>query len=303
MYDTINFWLTKETLGTINLFNHCEPFLSNLTTKLKDSEITSINGNLENYRINIYENGISLQGSLSKYYKGSNCLTLSRLETQKAIEKISDTLHLDFFKSKVSRLDLANDFLMEFPPESYYQFLSEAQYFERWKRKHTLYYSNTLRTKLFYNKKIQSKKEYPFEWENENVLRYEMRYMKNVSKSFQKEVSAKTLHNENFYAECIKRYVAEFHQIPKVSIFDFDLLNVKSPKDFTKQMALSHLSQIGQLQALQLVKELRALQAFSHAEYYSRLRTWIKSNMSNPKHSKDSPLILELNEKIESVKR
>lgn len=303
MYDTINFWLTKEMSGTKDLFNHCEPLISNATTKIRDSEIISLNGKLDNYRINIYENGISLQGSLSKYYKGSNRLTLSRLETSKAIEKISDTLHLDFFKSKVSRLDLANDFFMEFPPESYYQFLSEAQYFERWKRKHTLYYSNTLRTKLFYNKKIELKNDFPFEWENENVLRYEMRYMKNVSKSFQKEVSAKTLYDENFYTECIERYVAEFHQIPKVSIFDFDLLNVKSPKDFTKQMALSHLSQIGQLRAFELIKELRALQAFSRPEYYSRLRTWIKSNMSNPKHSKDNPLMLELNEKIESVKR
>ena len=76
MYDTINLWLSFENITNFNLSKTLEK-LSGITEHTRANE-TYISGYLKNYRVNISEQGVSLKGSLAKYFLSDNFKTLNR---------------------------------------------------------------------------------------------------------------------------------------------------------------------------------------------------------------------------------
>jgi hypothetical protein len=61
-----------------------------------------------------------LKGSLAKYLFGDNLHTLTRWYTEEALKKLSDDLHIDLGKAKVTRLDVATNLHTKRPPADYY---------------------------------------------------------------------------------------------------------------------------------------------------------------------------------------
>ena len=306
MYDTLNLWLPIERVGSYNLENTLQN-LSGITEHNRDDGQVYISGYLRNYKINISEQGVSLKGSLAKYFLFDNFNTLTRSDSGRALEMMSDELCLPIQEAKVSRIDFSQNFLMEFEPEAYYNFLGECQYYKRQPQSKSLYYTNGLRQKLFYNKIAEGKAKgvgLPDVWNGQNVLRYEMRFTSRLPKQFnQTEITASSLSDEKFYMAIFDKWFAEYEAINKLHSINFNLSDMNSPKDFWKQINLIAINMIGQDKIMQEIENLRHQKAFDKIEYYSRLKKEIKELCKTPQMTSSSDLMAELDKKVKMAKK
>jgi len=266
-----------------------------------------MSGYLKNYKVNISEHGISLKGSLPKYYISDNFQTLTRSDSKRAIEMMSDELSLPIHQAKVSRIDISQNLLMNHNPKAYYSYLGDCRYYNRLTQPKSLYYSNGLRQKLFYDKIVEGKSKgllVPKIWANQNVLRYEMRFTRRLPKQFNlKEVTASHLFREAFYILLVDKWQEEYEAINKLNSINFNLSNMNSPKDFWKQINLMAIKMIGQEKIMQEIENLRHQNAFKQAEYYSRVKREVRNLCRTPKMTVSSDLIDELNKKVRATKK
>ena len=306
MFDTLKLYVRQDSVRDTDLLAEVPVYLENITAHEKMDQI-HYSGSLNNLRIYVSERGVSLQGSLAKYYLSDNMQTLRRQDTEQAIQRLSDDLHLHIDEAQVSRVDFAHNFIMQYDPEVYYPYLGESQYFKRYIQPESLYYKNGKRTKLFYDKQAEAKSKgykIPEVWTGKHILRYEIRYRRRLDKQFKEpEVIARTLYDEQFYIKLIDRYVNDFKSIHKHSEINLDTDNMRTPKDFWDQMALLMIDRIGQNGAVDLVEELRAKDVLDKPEYYSRLKKQIRDKSKKFSASDSTPLIEELESKVSSLKR
>jgi hypothetical protein len=306
MYDTINLWLPIDRAGSFDMSKTLQS-LSGITEHIKEDGQVYASGYLNNYKVNLSGQGVSLKGSLAKYFLPDNFHTLTRSDSARAFEMMADELYLPILKAKVIRIDFAQNFLMDYEPEAYYNFLGECQYYNRQPQSKSLYYTNGLRQKLFYNKIAEGKTKglsLPDVWCDQNVLRYEMRFKSRLPKEFnQAEITASSLSGEKFYMAIFDKWLEEYEAINKLHSINFNLSNMNSPKDFWKQINLLAVNMIGQDKIMQEIENLRLQRAFDKPEYYSRLKKEIKELCKTPEMTASSDLVAELDKKIKSSKR
>jgi hypothetical protein len=304
MFDTINLWLPIDDAGIHN-FDKSIKSLNQINECINDDGQVSIHGNLNNYKVKLSGKGVSLKGSLAKYYLPDNFHTLTRSDTARAIEKLSDEINLPIHLAKVSRIDFAQNLIMNYEPQAYYSFLGECQYYKRQKWENSLYYKNENRTKLFYNKIKEGKSKglkLPDVWNGQNVLRYEMRFTKRIKKQFnQLEINASNLSDEKFYMKIFDKWMDEYTAINKINNLKFDLSKMKSPKDYLNNLLLRQILIDGQDKIMQEIEDLRHLKTFEKPEYYSRLKKQIKQ-LCKSQLTASSELIFELDKKIKATK-
>ncbi|MFN7913175.1 MAG: phage/plasmid replication protein [Bacteroidota bacterium] len=304
MYDTLNIWLPAQSIAEVSMLNNTPNLFTNLTQHSK-ADSTFFSGHFEGLKASVSNSGLSLKGSLCKYYLNDNIKTLTRQDTQRAFEKLADTLHLPMSEAVISRIDLAQSFLVNYPAELYYPYLGESNYFKRLVQPSSLYYNNGLRVKLFYNKVAEAKKRrvlLPEIWQDKHVLRYELRYVSRLPQQFNiNQVKAKTLFEERFYINLIERWKEEYDAIDKLNHSNINYNKMKKPKDFMNQMAAMYIKSIGQNEVLKLVEQMKANNCFEHKEYYSRLKRDIKKLSKIDEQSKNNELITELTKKIQQA--
>jgi hypothetical protein len=306
MYDTINLTLPINSFECSDYSKKLQ-HLSNYTEHIKNDGQVYISAYLKNLRVYLSNHKLSLSGSLAKYFMPDNFHTLTRADSKRAIEKLSDELHLSMNKSIVKRIDFSENFLMKYKPESYYKYLGDCRHYNRLTQERSLYYSNALRTKLFYNKLAEAKHSrltIPEVWKNQNVLRYELRFLNRLSSQFNiSDVKAEMLSDEKFYIGLFDRWHSEYQSINKINSINFNFSNMNSPKDFMKQLQLYAIHSIGQDRVMAEIEHLRVSKKFDKPEYYSRLRKEIKQISSLPELTESSELIDELDKKVSDSKR
>lgn len=306
MFDTIHLWLPIDRIGSFDI-SKVSQSLSGITEHRKDGQyyISGYLGN--NYKVNVSGQGISFKGSLAKYFLPDNFHTLTRSDSARAFEKMADEIHLPVLKAKVGRIDFAQNFLMDFEPEAYYSYLGESNHFKRLPQAKSLYYTNGLRQKVFYNKVAEGRAKgltLPDVWKGQNVLRYEMRFTKRLPKEFNlPEITAQTLTEENFYITIFDKWLQEYEAINKLHSINFNLSDMNSPKDFWKQIHLLAVNMIGQDKIMQEIENLRAKKAFDNPEYYSRLKKEVRELCQTPHLTEPSDLVAELDKKIKNSKK
>ncbi len=307
MYDTNDLWLPYELIKDSGYLTRVPTLLTNTKeTYNTDTREISINGSIFGMRARISQAGMSLKGSICKSYLNDNFKTLTRQDTQRAIEQLADTLLLPVYNANVTRIDFAQNLIVSQDPKSYFMFLGDSHTYRREPIDKSLYYRNSLRTKLFYNKIAEGKArrlEIPPIWLDKHVLRYELRYLSRLPKQFNRsQIIAKDLYSESFYIDMVERWILEWQNITKNSIINFNLENMESPKDFFTQMALLKIKEIGQDNVLQMVEHLKAKKQFKQKEYYSRLKADIKRICKTDGLTEDSQLITELDKQIMRIK-
>lgn len=307
MYDTINLWLSSEQAGIKDLLAFSERHLQQLSSICRQDGQVIYSGHLSNYKVNVSQAGISLKGSLAKYFLPDNFHTLTRGDSQRAIEMMADDLNLPMDRAKVSRIDFAQNFLMRYEPKAYYFYLGDCQHFKRLPQPESLYYTNKLRTKLFYNKVAEGKAKglmLPDVWNDQNVLRYELRFTSRLPQQFNRaEVMASTLYDEQFYISMVRHWIDEYKAIHKINSITFNLTEMKSPKDFRKQLELITINAIGQDRLMQMIEEMRLKKAFDKPEYYSRLKKELRELSRSPDLTIASDMVAELDKKIEAARQ
>ena len=306
MYDSINLWLPIDKAGSFDISKTMQ-HLSGITEHQKEDGQVYVSGYLGNYKVGISDQGISLKGSLAKYSLPDNFHTLTRADSIRAIEKMSDELYLPIKQAKVNRIDFSQNLLMKYKPEAYYAYLGECKHYNRMPQPKSLYYSNGLRTKLFYNKIAEGKAKglsLPDVWNGHNVLRYELRYTSRLPKQFNlPEIKASTLSDEKFYMSLFDKWQSEYEAINKLHSINLNLTDMNSPKDFWKQINLMAVNMIGQDKIMQEIENMRHQNAFDKPEYYSRLKKEIRELCKTPDLTTSSDLVAELDKKIKNAKR
>ena len=155
MYDTINFRLTNNNVGNDN-------FLHDIPRYLDDDHTTAyhnfngmevITGNVGNLKVSINRYQVKIKdGSLCKWYLGDNFKTMGRQDTQRAIERLSDILHLPIDKATIIRLDIAQNFIVKHPIEVYLNHLGELRRSKRLQEPSGIYYHKNGERLWFYDK-------------------------------------------------------------------------------------------------------------------------------------------------------
>jgi hypothetical protein len=220
MIDTIKLWIPAEELTHIDLLSELPLLLDEDSVNYyRKNNRDSVEGKVGNISVSIFETGISIYGSLSRYYFGDNFNTLSFAQIALAFERLAKQLNLPIEKSKLQRLDIAENFVVDHPTFHYYQFLGDLPRYNRTEQSNGIYYNQTNFQICVYdkvNEKKDKRKAIPDEYRELNVFRYEYRFLKKVGTNLSKKpVYVSDLLNPEFFSEILQVYLEKFVNINK----------------------------------------------------------------------------------------
>ncbi len=305
MLDTVNFWIDRGSTAGGNPFAVLS-YLSDITEQRSNKLGYSASGKLGDYSIYCFERGLSLKGSLAKYYLPSNVYTLTRQTAAEAIEKMSDTLHTDITAATVTRLDVSTVIPTKRQPTDYYTSLGSKPRFKRLQATaDTLYYNQRLRQLIFYDKTKEANAKgalIPGTLHGCNLLRYELRFAHNLQKLFKtaEPISGATLTDQRFYYSIIQQWRNEFETIKKINPINTMTDNIKTPKDAKETLFAILLQQNGQNAIDNFLNDLKANNVFSDPKYYSRLKSDLYKIQQAPTEARND-LIKELETAIADI--
>lgn len=204
MYDKVKMWKVGNFDEVIkNLENTV------IICREKTGEISKHIGYINNLKIEVKANSISIDGSLAKFLYGNNIKTLDREDTEKAINKLSKRLGINIEEADITELEFGTNFEMKEPVCMYLNKLSPLEGYDKNKVKNqTVYYGSLGRVKgakggknnkvlAFYDKgeELRSKKGLMNDLHNKYILRFEVRYNGRIRRQLkQKEVKATVFH-------------------------------------------------------------------------------------------------------------
>ncbi len=262
MYDTVNFWLPQSKAGGVDFLTETPYYLENVGEHIYNNGEIVITGNLNGLKIILKEHQMKIRdGSLCKWYLGDNFQTMGRGDTQKAIERLSDTLHVPIREATVTRLDIGRNFETRFPPEVYFNHLGSLRNFIRLKEPNGIYYCQSSKQLCFYDKIAEPKAHKAFipkQYEGKNVLRYELRYLERIAaKLHMKEVTAAMLYDEAFFG-LMNRWGDAYMAIQKINDASLNFQAMKSKSQLYKMGVVSLTEQVGGL--LQMIEQITEAQ-------------------------------------------
>lgn len=261
MYDSVNCKLTLAEVGGIDFLSETPCYLDDVSEHKYSDGLIVVTGKAGGLSVSLNRFQVRVgEGSLCKWYLGNNYQTMGRRDTQRAFEKLSDTLHLPMGKSLVTRLDLAQNFIVKHPPEVYMHHLGQLKYYRRYPTDGSLYYLGNGSKLCFYdkNKEQRAKKEpIPELYEGRNVLRYEQRYTKRLPYLLNvPEVTGALLYDEAFYIGLLNKWRQLYRQIQKINDITLNFQAMKTKQEFYKMGVLSLVEHVGgQLEAIEQINE------------------------------------------------
>ena len=261
MYDTIYLRLTQAELPDADFLAETPCYLSNVAEHTFNDGLVVLTGNVGNLKVSLNRFQVKVKdGSICKWYLGDNLQTMGRRDTEMAIEKLSDTLHLPMSKAVVTRLDVAQNFCTKYQPQVYFNHLGILKYSTRLQEPCGVYYSQTGGRLAFYDKtKEQKNKREPIPelYEGRNVLRYEQRYTQRLAKQFDvSEVTGGLLYDEAFYIGLLNRWRDTYKQIQKINDVVFNFEAMKTKQQLYRMGVLSLIEQAGgQIEMLTQINE------------------------------------------------
>lgn len=275
MYDTLRFWIGR---GDIRDPFEVLPYLTDVVEHNSEKRGYWCSGRLGDFVVNCNQIGVSLCGSLAKYYLPSNVYTLTRRTAEEALEKMSDEIHFDMLSAYLKRIDVSTIIPTKYPPPTYYSRLGNKPRFERLHaHTDTLYYNQRQRQLVFYDKTKEATAkgaEIPPTLAGCNLMRYELRLLSNPNRLLRtpEPIRGADLVNANFYYNLVQVWKNEFDSIKKNNIKAIMSNNIKTPKDAKEAILASLLQQQGQGYIDSFISNLKSQGNFSDPKSYSRLK-------------------------------
>lgn len=311
MYDNIRFWLDRYEIRE-DAFQALPTYLTNAKDNIdrETGEAKTI-GYLANLRVMVNESGISVQGSLSRFYhyeedngKRGNLYPLNRHDTMIAIEMLSQKLGgVPMKKAKVRALEFGDWMPVNYPVAEYLKRCGAYPRLQRFQFKaETLYYRHKgkgqPKTLCLYDKKADAKAkgyELPQGFDGYNLLKYELRLNGSIGKQLKwEEVTGEMLYDKGFYKRLSQTYLQEFLKIKKLpkpnSIMSE---SIKSVGDAV-EMLLSRLIRLYGVEVIDsYIEELKSQKTFSERANYSRLRSKL-TTIANKTSTEEDSLVSEM---------
>lgn len=253
MLDTVNFKMTRAEVEGVDFLQEITPYLNpeGLGVHHYDG-YDVVTGNLENLKVAISPHQIRVKdGSMCKFMLGDNYQALTRADVKKAVERLSDTLHLPFDRALITRLDVGLCLVVKQPTANYFNHLGVLNYAQRLQQPNSLYYHRHRQAErlCFYDKNRESRghrEEIPDLYRTANVLRYEQRYMARLPYLLGvPQVTGAMLYDEEFYISLCNRWREAYTAIRKVNeiTLNFDFMRTK--QQLNKMGVLALVEQMG----------------------------------------------------------
>ena len=302
--DTVILKLTNEQAGNVDLLAEVPAWLSCISEHKYENGL-QVCGKLGHMKVSVTERGVKIENSLSKYYVGSNIHDMRRGDIKKAIEKLSDELHLPMGMSIVKRFDFAKNITLSQEVENYLPYLGEMSRYFRYPSKRGINYRIAQRELAIYDKvaEMKAKREFvPPLYLGRNVMRIEKRYKLSTAKYFNRaEIKACDLYNEAFYMQVLDDWHNDYNRINKLSNTLIDMSTITTTKEL-KTLGVLALVQIqgGELAALTQLQERQRRGELTKKQAYD-LKNAIRASSKLRIASKDNELIKELDEKVKEA--
>lgn len=280
MLDTLNIVKFGPSVSELSQTN----FEFELKEKDRTSgEVITEKGHLKNLRITRTHERLSIQGSLSQYLFGSNFTTLNRNQVIDAIGLLEDRLDISLSDAEVRRVDFAENLKVTLKVNSYYPLLGDKPLFIRHQSGNSLYYSNGSRKNVFYDKpkEMRATGDLSLEFNDENWMRFEARftrYIEQICKSFGFDrLTVSEIIRSDVFGHIIRLWGTEYFTIHKINTPHFDLSNLRTPSELTKQLAIIGLKGLGgELAVLNMIESSRAHYAKIYRELPSKLKKIVR---------------------------
>lgn len=189
----------------------------------------SWNGKLRNLTVRVWPGRVWLTGSLAKFHLGNNIQTLSRSDTARAIDGLSDALGESIARARVFRLDIGQTFEMTQAPAVYWrEFLTPARTRRQDYRLESLTFCNKRRAVVFYDKQAETKRARAKSSERagatestallsrSNLLRFEVQFKRGISRVFGwSEIRAETLSDPAFFSRAVREWEAVYFRLSR----------------------------------------------------------------------------------------
>lgn len=310
MYDKLKIWIDRssidgeywDVLGYLDTVN--------TSTDRHTGEMRG-HGNLDGLKVSVFPTGISIVGSLTKYLHGDNLHTLDMNSTRDAISKLSTALHTDVNMGKVTALEFGTHFIMDHPVRDYLNLLGVAPHLARiLTTESTVYYRSRgkiqYKNHIFYDKATEAITkgiELPPDYQDQNLLRYELRYTKNLPQQLKaKVITCSTLSDVTFYNSMLKRYADFYNGINKVKIFKTtNMGKIKTVSEAYEAFIARLILQSDNNEIESYLRELKDSNVFDARSEYTRLKKKLIAVSNKVTLTEQSELIAELDNKIKAV--
>lgn len=309
MYDTVYSWIDRAEVGNMNTSVHC--LTDAKETANKDTGEVWTTGSLDNMKVTVSNAGISIKGSLAKFFLPDNTYTLNRKQVKEAIEKLSDMLKINVSQAKITRIDISTNFIMQHEIQQYYNALGLCTHFYRVQAtKDTLYYhskgKDMKRSMVFYNKarEISDRKgKIPDIFKDQNLLRYESRWNTRLAQQLKEsEVKGITLYNHRFYSKIIDLWADGYFRIDKQRNIIIDAVGqIKTVTDATNFIFAIALKKLPPDELQNILDDLKRKNVFQDAKYFSRLKNKLKDISSKAGFTETHSLVKELDTEVRNV--
>lgn len=316
-YDTVNFILPQNQIPGVNLIKHISTLFDGNdieSESIKGGELLSRSGIIGGLKVSVSRNAMNVKGqSLSKWYIGNNLQAMSIADTQRAIERISDVIHLDFCRAFVNRIDVAQNFIMEQQPCEYFKQLGMCGSVEPSKMGNGVYYFIGKDTVLvFYDKSKEvlirgRTSEYiPKEYAGKNILRFEKRYLRMVSKqlNWNDTITANMLYDRDFYTRLLQDWGSSYNQIQKINNHKLSFKEMVSSKDFKNKCIVYSVNSLGGYdEAIKEINEARERGELTRKQAHDRRKQIEKAFNEIGCKTVTNSVICELDQKIKEAMR
>lgn len=306
MYDSVNFRLPQAVASGVSFMEEIPCYLTNVGEHNYNGNIV-ITGELNGLKVvvNNYQMKVK-DGSLCKWYLGNNFNTMNRRDTQMAVEKLSDVLHLPMSKAIITRIDIAQNFIMKYPCDVYLSHLGTLKQAARIEQPSSLYYQQASSTLCFYDKIKEQKKHHdaiPELFRDRNVLRYEQRYIGRLSKQLEvEEITGALLYDEVFYMGLIDRWQNKYRSINKVNDISLNFEAMGTRQQFYKMGVVALIEKAGGVVAmLDQISEAQKMGKMTKQQAYNIRKAIEAATAEEAAMTTPNEAIAELNKKIKQA--
>jgi len=305
MYDSLVLFLTNEYDPTIN-FLHVIPSELKITSEGFEYGIPFVRGNFRNIKVRITKSKIKIEGSIHVFCKGNNLEPMGFHEFIGAMNLLEQMLQLPIEYARVSRLDFSGNIVLKHPIDAYFKYFGQKSRFRKQVMDNGIMYLSEELGLIFYDK-IKSQKlkreVIPEYFKEKNVLRFEMRFMRKLSKSFQvPELTAKMLKERAFFNQLCQKWRQEFKSVAMEMVSQTGLNPTGSKPKLLEELALLQIHQIGIDSFLNEISSWQSINEITKKEAYE-IRKFIKEKAAEKYPLAENELIKEMNQKIKVAAR
>ena len=250
MFDTVNFKLTAADVEGVSFIEETPCYLADVGTHQYNGGEIIVTGNLAGLSVTASRWQVKVKdGSLCKWYLGDNFKSMGRGDVQRAVERLSDELHLPMNLATVTRLDVACNFSTQYPTEVYINHLGVLAYAKRLLQPSGLYYQKRDERLCFYDKNREQRargEPIPDLYRGRNVLRYEQSYTHRLASVLGvPAVTGATLYDERFYIAVLNRWRDTYNAIRKINDIQLNFQAMKTKQQLYRQGVLSLIERAG----------------------------------------------------------